>query len=353
MRILFLAPKYQSLYLPILQELERGGNDVVFIEDYEIPGDHYRHSRSILWELYRCVKRAKSSIQNVFQDYWARKIDEMPQLSSSFDLLFVINGCSFDITLLEHLRAYNSVIRSVLYVWDTDKYYNYHRNFKFFDKVFSFDFADANKYSVSFLPFYWTESEVNNVEPEFLMTIVGTNHDGRFSIVKAVADQLDQKGISNYRFCILTERRPLYLFERIGRFLAVMIGRKDRVADYDLISGAIDSPLVITSPMTIDEINSLINRSEIVLDTDRESQMGTTPRVIWAMANGKRIVTTNTFLKRLPFYSADRISFIDRKNPILDWNFIKLESAKDMACDPYIEGLRLDRWVSRIIKIDS
>ena len=84
-----------------------------------------------------------------------------------------------------------------------------------------------------------------------------------------------------------------------------------------------------------------------MLDTDRDTQSGTTPRVIWALGVGKKIITTNRNLLRASFDSPEQISIIDRESPVIDIDFIK--DNRTFSIHPEIEKLRLDKWVKNFI----
>lgn len=73
--------------------------------------------------------------------------------------------------------------------------------------------------------------------------------------------------------------------------------------------------------MSVEETERIISESSCILDTDRESQTGTTPRVIWALASGKKILSTNKNLIKMPFYNEKQIHIIDRNTPIVDIDF--------------------------------
>ena len=106
---------------------------------------------------------------------------------------------------------------------------------------------------------------------------------------------------------------------------------------------------IIKETIPVDIVNRIILESNCILDTDRECQTGTTPRVIWALALGKKIVSTNLNLKNMPFYNEEQIVFIDRNNPILDIDFVK--SRKEVfTINDYILNLRIDNWINNFIQ---
>lgn len=89
-------------------------------------------------------------------------------------------------------------------------------------------------------------------------------------------------------------------------------------------------------------------QSRCILDTDRESQSGTTPRLIWALAMGKKVITTNKNITRMSFYDKEKILIIDRRNPVLDMNFINSPvSGTCMSKD--LQNVRIDNWCKSII----
>ena len=49
----------------------------------------------------------------------------------------------------------------------------------------------------------------------------------------------------------------------------------------------------------------------------------------------------------MPFYNKDIISIIDRRNPVIDFDFINREIPDSFF--PSVEYLRIDNWVKEII----
>lgn len=96
------------------------------------------------------------------------------------------------------------------------------------------------------------------------------------------------------------------------------------------------------------EYAEIMRHTACVLDTDRGSQSGITPRVIWALAMGKKIISTNRNLLRAPFYSPEQIFIIDRESPVIDIDFIK--DNRTFSIHPEIEKARLDKWVKNFIE---
>ena len=57
--------------------------------------------------------------------------------------------------------------------------------------------------------------------------------------------------------------------------------------------------LFIEYPINADDYNTIMEESECVLDIDRPMQTALTPRLVWALAAGKKIITSNQNYRRL------------------------------------------------------
>ncbi len=109
----------------------------------------------------------------------------------------------------------------------------------------------------------------------------------------------------------------------------------------------IESEYVITEKISVEEVQQIMLSSRCVIDTDIEKQTGVTPRLLWALAIGKKVITTNKDIVKMPFYNSAQIKIVDRDNPILDVDFVKEE--KHFVPQQTIERLRIDRWINYLL----
>ena len=313
MKILFLAPDYLDLHIPIIKELEKEGHTVHYIKDKMFTFDwHYPY----LGYHDRLFKYLKASINHSFQKYWTDIIKKDSEITKYYDIFLCINGCSFHKILLNCIRQINPNIKTRLYLWDNSKFYEYFHNAKYFDKVYTYDLEDSKKFGAKFLPFYWISSNKEKVKEVYDISIVGTNHDNRYEIVKTIEQQIKNNNITYY-FKILDKSLP-------------------------------QSDIIIHKAIDVQECNNIIKKSKCILDTDRKSQTGTTPRLIWALAMNKKIITTNQYIKYMPFYDPDNILIIDRNNPRIDLNFLRHKQSS--IIHPEIEKHRFDLWIKELFK---
>lgn len=351
MRILFVAPAYFNLQKPIEQELVRQGHSVTYINDVVIKKRTYATKNNYICELINLIKRIYYKVYDILfpNSIWREEIMN-GKLNQSFDFLFVINGYTFQPTFIRHLRKYNSNISTCFYAWDTQRYYNYFRLLKYFDKKYTFDYIDASTSNIKFLPFYWCNKWKKNSNIKYVLSIVGSNHDGRYTIVRKIADTLDTKGLAYY-FRVVEARDPnnkadQIVWDNLYRSYKEK-GNRFGMDEIDIIYRRKKDSIITYDLIPQDEVYDIISQSQCLLDTDRESQTGTTPRIIWALAQKKKIISTNKNLIKMPFYNKDIISIIDRRNPVIDFDFINREIPDSFF--PSVEYLRIDNWVKEII----
>ncbi len=316
MRILLLAPKYMGLYKSILIELEKQGHDVVFIEDDSFKFDYrYQYRHNVIEKIRNFILKKISVYCIDKKKYWDSILRGIGDLR--FDVIFVVNGFSYDNYLLQELRKYNNEIKTRLYLWDNLYVYDFSYVINDFQKCYTLDYLDSTvNEKLCFLPAFWIK-EKNKNENELLYDVfmVGTNHDDRYSITKKVIKQLNHmkspyfiKIIDRFRFC---------------------------------------SDLIIHNYIPSNEYTKLMGQSRCIFDTERPSQTGPTVRMIWALALGKKIITTNTFMTRMPFFNSKQIAILDRNHPIIEESFVKGDET--FPTDEYIMELRIDNWVRKIL----
>ena len=337
MRILFLASFYFDLYKPILKELENEGHVVILKEDIQLKADYHVRHRNVFIK-FACWLYRKGYYG--LKDYWKNQIRNDSMYNDRYDFFLCINGVSFHPYLLNHLKRLNPEIRSSLYVWDTSNFYNYYRYNTCFDNVFTFDYNDSIYYKdVKFLPSYWVPTDKKQIR--YKLSMIGSDHDDRLSIVSNIYDQIIRNNITSFiRIVIKPPLRPNTWYRKI------LHNNDYKKASREWLKKKI-LPFTTDTRYSLQDVINIIDESECVLDTEMPIQSGASQRVIWALARGKKVITTNLFLKEMSFYREGQISFIDRNNPKLDINFIN--ESKSFEENDELNKLRIDRWVKELI----
>ena len=325
-RILFIAPSYLDLYKLILKELQvLAGNQVDFIPAKHFDSPYYQ------WVGHKTIRQIWFEyISKPIDKYWKEQIKQ-GTLSHSYDECFIINGEDCSSYLLKHLRKKNMNIKIHLYVWDSSNWFDYYRHQDLYDSIHTFDMSDADKYEkAEYLPFFIPrEMQKSRYQPEFKYKIscIGTDHDGRAYIIR------------NFIIPLCEQRGWSYYFKLMPFF-------KEQLEDNN-------DNLFIEYPINADDYNTIMEESECVLDIDRPMQTALTPRFVWALAAGKKIITSNQNYRRLleSIVSKDvitqQVKCIDVNKPILDVEFMnkKLSFSSKIG----MERLYIQNWVNTIL----
>lgn len=342
MKILFLTYFYYDIHVPIVEEMIKQGHEVTIIEDRKIRHDfNSRHQN-------RLINVAKRIIRYFLQSekrYWDKQFLLNPVLKSFYDILVCQPGYSFCPYLLKQLRLYNPNIKSCVMIHDSSNYYNYYHYKDYYNRVYTFDYEDAKRISgVSVLGAYWVPTVKQDTVYDIVF--VGSDHDDRYEIISKVYPQLENKGINS--FIRVVSLKPV--IRQTKRYSLIdYFCRKKQSELIGEWQEKIKKPYVTENPIAFEAVTGLINKSNCILETEREGQSGITLRDMWALASGKKILTTNTYLKNVPFYNAEQIMFIDRENPSIDLSFIK--ERKDFPLSSHILAQRIDNWVKRLLEV--
>ncbi len=344
MTILFISPTNFGLQKPIEEELRRQGHCVRFIADDFLPHDNGYRGKSILKKV---IDYILFNNKKILKQHWDEIDTQNNIFSEKYDICLCINGLSFGDYVYNKLIGRNPNIRFILYLWDTLNFFEYSRNFRFFDKIYSFDYNDSiNNNLISFLPFYWVPT-TETYHTEYSVSLIGSHHDDRLQIAEYVAEQLEKHRLS-YFFRIVCGRNSSWRPTLIKQYIKAFIkGDKKTIRNLRIITGRETHPFITEKSFSMEETHEVIAKSQCVLDTDMSIQAGPTPRLIWALSQNKKVITTNSYISKMPFYDSNFIQVIDRKNPIIDIDFINRNAEYKFM--EYLKKLRIDNWIEELI----
>ena len=334
MNILLLAPTYLNLYQDVFSELERQGHSVDFIED-----------RSFKFDPCLIRNKKKSPVKEwlygkLLKFYWEKKCSTIQK--KHIDVLFVINGKSYHPYLKEFIKCKNPGLKVILYLWDkTYRNYRFDKYFDSFDDVITFDRIDAEKLNIRFQPFYWAPKPTSSpIVRTYDITGFGTMRKDRYELFKHIW-LLTQKSHLTYFIKLYQKPLPKSLFSIIKRDVKALLGKKEETFIADLITN---------NPLTPAEFRSLIYKSRCVIDTYNTFQEGMTPRFMWALGAGCKIITTNKNCKKYPFYSPEYIYIVESDKPQIAIDFLLHNYQHPQSRKEIINQYRIDNWLKQILK---
>lgn len=330
-KVLLISIPFMSLYKDIIGELEKQGYDVTFMAD-----THMSHNS------YDIIKGTPNRIGYYVQakrheKFWQRQVRNNP-CDLFFDYLLVIDGFSLvNSGFIELLEKKNPNIKKVLYLFDkTYRNYCFDLNFKYFNKIYTFDIQDSEYYGINLLPIYWVPSQ-SRIETIDIFGF-GTYMPNRFILFNYV-DQLT-KGTNLKKYI------KIYVKGYSGTCvykIRKVLGRLSYPVEI------YKSPLVTHQTIPPSEFRKLLSESKVILDSHDVVQDGLTARFMWALGSGKKIITTNKAVQNYSFYDEKQIKIFEETNPNVLMDFLqsdyKIDEKKRIIVDQY----RIDNWVKELL----
>ena len=322
-KILFFSPAFFGYENKIAKKMEDLG---AFVKMYD--------ERSVTSAMDRALLKV---VPNIFtsksKNYYKNIIEENKGID--YDYILIIKCDMTPESILDKFRVEFPNAKLCLYLWDSVKNIpNICDKFKCFDTIHSFDLDDCDKYyEMKFRPLFYADefSKKENLDyKKYDISFTGTIHSDRYAVIKQVREIAKEKGLNSFWFCYLQSKFIYYFYKFTKKEFA-----DTKISDFDF------------DKMTSKEIADVVLNSNIVLDIQHPKQSGLTMRTIEMLGMNKKIITTNSSIKKYDFYNPNNICVVDRKNIILDEDFLKTQY-QELDADIY-EKYSLKEWLLEVL----
>lgn len=226
-----------------------------------------------------------------------------------YDYVLVMNVEAMPISFLEKIRENNPHTVFLLYMWDSlSNKKNAVDYFSLFDRVFSFDREDCERYSnICFRPLFFLNEYgkiAHQPNYEYDFSFVGTAHSDRYVLIRKIYMQIHSLCLKSYWYLYLQDKK-LFYWNKVTNSAFI----KAHLHDFYYVS------------MSKDEVLELVKNSRIIIDIQHPRQVGLTMRTIEVLGARRKLITTNASIKDYDFYLDDNILVIDRENPVISQEF--------------------------------
>ncbi|MEN2400045.1 hypothetical protein GKZ90_0009665 [Flavobacterium sp. MC2016-06] len=297
----------------IVTALEEKGHNVHHINfnnyKYKYPNFLYRAYNFFLKTFFK---------KNLKTIYFGKKIIEnLKEINIPQDVILVIKGDHIDPKSILELKKYGK--KTIAYFNDnTYRCPKITRVIPYFDEVFSFEKEDCEKHNLKFAT-NWIYNSSIKTEDSFEHQVFNIiSKDKRLPVLSKIASDLKSKNISH----------KIFVYNKKV---------EDRTSTIEFITKHI--------PLT--EMNEYINRSQVLLDVNREGQNGLTFRVFESLGLQKKLITTNSDIINYDFYNPNNILVIDENNPDVPVSFF--EKAYEKVPDNIFKKYTLDGWINNVV----
>lgn len=345
-KVLFIAPPYMDIYKDIICEMERQNYEVDYIAEQSYMDDpnnmrgYHGFKKRLFVHPKRFEKRIKKKWTNILNS---------PSYNKNYDILFVVDGQSIHACVFSILKLRNKSLKSVNYLFDTTTgVYRFDVNFKYFDKVFSFDLQECKKYNIELLPIFWKPQVITPNENLYVFGGIGAFKKDRYNLFQKVSEFADRNNFSYY-LKLVTFVKYFKIKHLIWKILNVQQTKMSPKEYY--------SDLIIHNHVPLHEFQNLMKCSEIIVDSNATHQDGLTARFMQALGDMKKIVTTNQSAKQYDFYTHQQIYLIDNIENFTSDSafhcFVKSKLIIDEMTKEKICQFRIDNWIKRIFTFED
>lgn len=326
--ILFFSVQTFNLEVEIKNKLEELGACVTYFD--ERPANN---------NFIKGILRIKRNLVQIRINKYYEKI--LIDISSiKFDYLFVNRGEIIPEFFLERFRVNQPNCKFIFYTWDSfSNNPNPIKILKYFDRKFTFDSSDALKYKIQFRPLFFIDgykkiNDLNISTYKYDLLFLGTAHSDRYKISSAIVDFCKQNELTSFCYYYM-HGRLVYLYKYI----------------FDQTFKKFDYKKLSFKSLTSLQILDLYLNSNVILDINHPGQKGLTMRTFEAIGAGKKLITTNSEVKKYCFYKAQNIFVIDRDRIELSKSFFE-SKYEPISYDVY-NRMSIEGWIKCIFFEDE
>lgn len=261
-----------------------------------------------------------------------------------FDKFLVFGYFQMHNSIVRRVKQNNPNCETIIYFYDSFCRLNFSNDIRLFDKCFTFDREDALNYGIEYLPFF--AEAYNKVDIEYEMCHVGSwspGHLYRLPCLEKLNEQLAKNGLHGFFKCTYLDLNSLSVIRKVAFYAKCVYNREYRMYRR-LFEQYKNSSILTKERMSYIDMIAKEAASKCIVEINAR-RAGLSPRVINALANGRKVIINNPKIRNEIFYNPNAIYIIDEENPKLDVNFL----ASDFQCLD-MGDLAIDNWLNIILE---
>lgn len=346
-RILLITPKFYGIETEIKKELELSGYEVLWIENKILKFDYHGTNSKL-----RFLRRIYFLFFFPHIRYLRKELKLIKD--TRFDILLSINGQILCPYLLSKLKSKNPSLVSILFIWDSFSVYSFKKEFKLFDKIYTFDKTDSLKYGIEYKPnFYVTgENRISNVQ-EFDLFFAGKFCPFRLAAGDKVTNFAEKSSLR--LFMIIWPAHLIFPHNRYVYFLLRKICPNNNwtqkyLLNFEAIEGIIQRKFITPTCLSHKELQPYLLCSNVILDLPYNKQTGYSHVLIEALANGKKVITKNSNILNESFYNPEQVHVTEDLDLEKEYDWIN--EKRTFQIDKYFYELELSQWLKSVINFE-
>ncbi|WP_312335599.1 hypothetical protein [Sphingobacterium sp.] len=326
MKICIISFDYWNYDHHIVKKLQEKGIDASHINmgayKYKNFGERASNAISKIF-LNKNIKHVKR------QEYVVNSLKELgPQ-----DQILVLNPHTLDYGTIKEIKSYTPYLISYLY--DNLDRFPVEEKLELFDKIYSFEDKDVEKYGFEKITNYnyLSEQPIPAEEIENDLFYITSYDKRRIKLLRKLAARLSTLQV---RSKIIVVGKQIWK-EKLRNFILRPTG-----------SSLIEFR---KKPINNETILEEYKKSKVIIDLMREGQAGLSFRIFEAMALGKKIITDNQSIQTYDFYRPENFLIVNDDLSNIENQFFTL-SYQTISTSLY-QKYSLNHWVDHIFGISS
>ena len=328
-RVLLICPCFFEYHLVICDGIKKLGIAVDWYDD--LPSEK---------NIVRALGRLNINyIETLTKAYFNRMMERI--CLEHYDSVIIIRSMSFCFTnnMIWRLKEIQKDAEFVMYFWDSlANLKNLDCMWKYFDRCYSFDPDDVEKYErLKLLPLFYSKPyelvERGHEEPLYDCFYYGTAHPQKLVYINDMAKQLGQI----YKKMFIYHYMPSK-FKFIYHKFKNKEYRGWRFSDFE------------TRKLSMQEMADYVSRSRYILDSPQRGQRGLTMRSVEVLGAKRKLITINSDIKNYDFYREENIYVFEGQFDFSSKFFS--EPYKELPSNIY-NKYSLRSWLCTILGIDA
>lgn len=245
--------------------------------------------------VYRYFVRFVKPIKNRYREkYFADRLKEMQDV----DIVFMIAEAAVDEKLVDSIKKRYKRAFYILYLWDSvNNCKNVLDYYKKFDRVWTFDKSDSEKYGWRYRPLFYISQLVKNRNKIYDISCICTVSEDRINMIYQLKKQAERRNLQVYVYLY----SPVLTYIKNRVFLRREAFRKLKLRDIKF------------RPLSLEKTNAIYGKSKCVIDYASKTQTGMTMRTIEALGHKCKLVTNNATIKAADFYDERNVFYCNEE----------------------------------------
>lgn len=256
-------------------------------------------------------------------------LEELKKLGHQ-DQILIINPELIDEKVHREIKKYTS--RYIAYLYDSLARCPAENILHFFDKIFSFDQSDVEKFGFTKISNYnYLAKTTKKTKPKYDLVYLAS-FDDRLKKLAQITERLEQLNLS-YKYVIVGKKSWKKRFLKSAKKTS-----KKSVRQYQ------------SKRISQENITKFYQNGKVILDLVRENQSGLSFRIFEAMALEQKIISDNITLKNYDFYRPENILILNQD--LSNLNPMFFETLYEPLPGEIYRKYTLENWVETVFELN-